>query len=153
MTLLEYVTSLQDTGLSQEEIFAKAQEFKGRTKPAEVEVVETPVEEVKTEVVAEEGVPAATTPATSESSSSGNGQSQLQVIDENISRSEEFINSLDERRLKSKAVYDSLGKAEKIANIKSNKPEEVKEDDFVSKLISEDETGAFVLAYRGFVRN
>ena len=40
MTLLQYVSSLQDTGLSQEEIFAKAQEFKGRT--------ETTVEEVKT---------------------------------------------------------------------------------------------------------
>jgi len=40
MTLIEYITSLQDTGLSQEEIFAKAQEFKGRT--------ETTVEEVKT---------------------------------------------------------------------------------------------------------
>ena len=36
MTLLEYITSLQDQGISQEEIFAKAQEFKGRTKPAEV---------------------------------------------------------------------------------------------------------------------
>ena len=48
MTLLEYITSLQDTGLSQEEIFAKAQEFKGRTKTKEVEVNETPVEEVKT---------------------------------------------------------------------------------------------------------
>ena len=40
MTLLQYVSSLQDTGLSQEEIFAKAQEFKGRT--------ETTVEEAKT---------------------------------------------------------------------------------------------------------
>ena len=36
MTLLQYVSSLQDTGLSQEEIFAKAQEFKGRTKTEEV---------------------------------------------------------------------------------------------------------------------
>ena len=78
MTLLEYITSLQDTGLSQEEIFAKAQEFKGRTKPKEVEVVETPVEEVKTEVVAEKDVPAATTPEASESSSSGSGQSPYQ---------------------------------------------------------------------------
>ena len=38
------------------------------------EVVETPVEEVKTEVVAEEDVPAATTPVTSESSDSGSGK-------------------------------------------------------------------------------
>ena len=74
MTLLEYVTSLQDTGLSQEEIFAKAQEFKGRTKSAEVEVIETPVEEVKTEVVVEKDATAATTPVASESSSSGSGQ-------------------------------------------------------------------------------
>jgi hypothetical protein len=74
MTLLEYVTSLQDTGLSQEEIFAKAQEFKGRTKTAEAEVVETPVEEVKTEVVVEEDATAATTPVASESSSSGSGK-------------------------------------------------------------------------------
>jgi len=36
MTLLQYVSSLQDTGLSQEEIFAKAQEFKGRTKTEKV---------------------------------------------------------------------------------------------------------------------
>ena len=42
MTLLEYITDLQSKGLSSEEIFAKAQEFKGRTKPEEVieEVVE-----------------------------------------------------------------------------------------------------------------
>jgi hypothetical protein len=42
MTLLEYITDLQSQGLSGEEIFAKAQEFKGRTKPEEVieEVVE-----------------------------------------------------------------------------------------------------------------
>jgi len=74
MTLLEYITSLQDTGLSQEEIFAKAQEFKGRTKPAEVEVNETPSEKVKTEVVVEKDATAATTPEASESSSSGSGQ-------------------------------------------------------------------------------
>jgi len=47
MTLLEYITDLQSQGLSSEEIFAKAQEFKGRTKPEEV------VEEVKTDVVAD----------------------------------------------------------------------------------------------------
>ena len=42
MTLLEYITDLQSQGLSGEEIFAKAQEFKGRTKPEEVveEIVE-----------------------------------------------------------------------------------------------------------------
>jgi len=57
MTLLEYITDLQSQGLSGEEIFAKAQEFKGRTKPEEV------VEEVKTEVVVDQtGATAATTP-------------------------------------------------------------------------------------------
>ena len=77
MTLLEYVTSLQDTGLSQEEIFAKAQEFKGKTKPAEVEVNETPVEEVKTEVVAEEDATAATTPEASKAIEKITGQSKF----------------------------------------------------------------------------
>ena len=47
MTLLEYITDLQSQGLSGEEIFAKAQEFKGRIKPEEV------VEEVKTNVAAD----------------------------------------------------------------------------------------------------
>ena len=75
MTLLEYITSLQDTGLSQEEIFAKAQEFKGRAKTEEVKVAETPVEEVKTEVVVEKDATAATTPGASESLSSGSGES------------------------------------------------------------------------------
>ena len=55
MTLLEYITDLQSQGLSGEEIFAKAQEFKGRTKPEEV------VEEVKTEVVADQAGAAVTT--------------------------------------------------------------------------------------------
>jgi hypothetical protein len=77
MTLLEYVTSLQDTGLSQEEIFAKAQEFKGRTKPAEVEVDETPVEEVKTEVVVEKDATAATIPEASKAIEKITGQSKF----------------------------------------------------------------------------
>jgi len=78
MTLLEYITSLQDTGLSQEEIFAKAQEFKGRAKTEEVKVTEAPVEEVKTEVVVEKDATAATTPVASESLSSGSGESVSQ---------------------------------------------------------------------------
>jgi dephospho-CoA kinase len=78
MTLLEYITSLQDTGLSQEEIFAKAQEFKGRTKTKEVEVTETPVEEAKPKVVVEKDATAATTPGASESLSSGSGESVSQ---------------------------------------------------------------------------
>ena len=78
MTLLEYVTSLQDTGLSEPEIFAKAQEWKKKNQSEVEEVIETPVEEVKTEVVAEEGVPAATTPVTPESSDSGSGSLPLE---------------------------------------------------------------------------
>ena len=44
MTLLQYVSSLQDTGLSQEEIFAKAQEFKSRTKTEEVKTKDSPAD-------------------------------------------------------------------------------------------------------------
>ena len=57
MTLLEYITDLQSQGLSGEEIFAKAQEFKGRTKPEEV------VEEVKIDPVVDTD---ATTPGKTE---------------------------------------------------------------------------------------
>ena len=78
MTLLEYITDLQSKGLSSEEIFAKAQEFKGRTKPEEV------VEEVKTNVVADPVDAAAATKPENASegifseSIYGNGQSQYQ---------------------------------------------------------------------------
>jgi len=78
MTLLEYITDLQSQGLSGEEIFAKAQEFKGRTKPEEV------VEEVKTNVAANPvGAAAATKPENASEgifseSIYGNGQSQYQ---------------------------------------------------------------------------
>ena len=78
MTLLEYITDLQSQGLSGEEIFAKAQEFKGRTKPEEV------VEEVKTNVVADPVDAAAATKPENASegifseSIYGNGQSQYQ---------------------------------------------------------------------------
>jgi len=77
MTLLEYITDLQSQGLSGEEIFAKAQEFKGRTKPEEV------VEEVKTKVVADPVGAAVTTPVSApegmfSESIYGNGQSQYQ---------------------------------------------------------------------------
>ena len=78
MTLLEYITDLQSQGLSGEEIFAKAQEFKGRTKPEEV------VEEVKTGVVTGKTGAAVTTKPENASerifseSIYGNGQSQYQ---------------------------------------------------------------------------
>nr|MCH9715456.1 hypothetical protein [Gammaproteobacteria bacterium] len=74
MTLIEYITSLQDTGLSRDEIIAKTKEFKKTIGLEDTKVTETPVEEVKTEVVAEKDATAATTPEASESSGSGSGQ-------------------------------------------------------------------------------
>ena len=52
MTLIEYITSLQDTGLSRDEIIAKTKEFKKTIGLEEKDAIEKPVEEVKTEVVA-----------------------------------------------------------------------------------------------------
>jgi hypothetical protein len=122
MTLLEYVTSLQDTGLSQEEIFAKAQEFKGRTKPAEVEVVETPVEEVKVNDVADQtDATVASTKKASEKPFSdaiyGSGESQYQEIDFNKIHENVFGKSIEEsekeeKQYKQDQVEDILGKYE-----------------------------------------
>ncbi len=53
MTLLEYITSLQDQGLGQEEIFTKAQAWKKENQPEETEVAEETTE------VVEEGKPPA----------------------------------------------------------------------------------------------
>ncbi len=53
MTLLEYVTSLQDQGLSNEEVFAKAQEWKKENQPKEEKVEVETIEEVKEPAVAE----------------------------------------------------------------------------------------------------
>ncbi len=129
MTLLEYVTSLQDTGLSQEEIFAKAQEFKGRTKPAEVDVDETPVEEVKTEVVVEKDATAATTPVASETPFSdaiyGNGKSQYQEGDFSKTFKDTFGISIDDSRERDKQRADynaqmaELNKVSKIDEVYS----------------------------------
>ena len=44
MTLLEYITSLQDTGLSRDEIIAKTKEFKKTIGLEDAKVTETPVE-------------------------------------------------------------------------------------------------------------
>jgi hypothetical protein len=74
MTLIEYITSLQDTGLSRDEIIAKTKEFKKTIGLEDTKVTETPVEEVKTEVVVEKDAAAATTPGASESLSSGSGE-------------------------------------------------------------------------------
>ena len=74
MTLIEYITSLQDTGLSRDEIIAKTKEFKKTIGLEDTKVTETPVEEVKTKVVVEKDATAATTPGASESLSSGSGE-------------------------------------------------------------------------------
>ena len=120
MTLLEYVTSLQDTGLSQEEIFAKAQEFKGRTKTEEVEVVETPVEEVKVNDVADQtDATVASTNKASEKPFSdaiyGSGESQYQEVDFNKIHENVFGKSIEEsekeeKQYKQDQVEDILGK-------------------------------------------
>ncbi len=110
MTLLEYITSLQDQGLSQEEIFAKAQEFKGRTKTEEVEVVEAPVEapveEVKTEVDVEKDATAATTPVASESLSSGSGESTFTSMYDEDATASQGLDIINQRALRLKAEKD-----------------------------------------------
>ena len=74
MTLLEYVTSLQDQGLPGEEVLAKTQEWKKKNQPKE--------EEVKTDVVVDQGAAATTTPGAPENLESGSGTSQLDPIAE-----------------------------------------------------------------------
>ena len=105
MTLLEYVASLQDQGLSSEDIFAKAQEFKekNKTKEVEVETIETPeVEEVKIEGVAEttDATVPPKTPDASETPFSdaiyGDGDSQYQEGDFNKIHENVFGKSIKE---------------------------------------------------------
>ena len=105
MTLLEYVASLQDQGLSSEDIFAKAQEFKEKNKTEEVEVetIETPeVEEVKIEGVAEttDATVPPKTPDASETPFSdaiyGDGDSQYQEGDFNKIHENVFGKSIKE---------------------------------------------------------
>jgi hypothetical protein len=56
MTLLEYIASLQDQGLSDKEIFDKAQEWKKNNPPVEDEVTsEDIVEEVVVDPSKDEG--------------------------------------------------------------------------------------------------
>ena len=71
MTLVEYVNSLFEQGLSGEEVIAKTQEWKKKNQPKE--------EEVKIEGVAEttDATVPPKTPDASENLESGNGQSQL----------------------------------------------------------------------------
>ena len=68
------------------------------------EVVETPVEEVKTEVVVEEGVPAATTPVTPENSDSGSGTS-YSIFDEEAIASQN-LDVINQRALNYKEQQD-----------------------------------------------
>jgi predicted kinase len=105
MTLLEYVASLQDQGLSSEEIFAKAQEFKEKNKTEEVEVktIEAPeVKEVKIEGVAEttDATVPPKTPDASETPFSdaiyGDGDSQYQEGDFNKIHENVFGKSIKE---------------------------------------------------------
>ena len=130
MTLLEYITSLQDTGLSQEEIFAKAQEFKGRTKTEEVKVVETPVEQVKGNDVADQTD--ATVTSTKKASEKpfsdaiyGSGESKYQEGDFASTFKNTFGISIDDSRErdKQKADYNAqmaeLNKVSKIDEVYS----------------------------------
>jgi hypothetical protein len=130
MTLLEYITSLQDTGLSQEEIFAKAQDFKGRTKTKEVEVTETPVEEVKVNDVADQtDATVASTKKASEKPFSdaiyGSGESQYQEGDFASTFKNTFGISIDDSREidKQRADYNAqmaeLNKVSKIDDVYS----------------------------------
>ena len=108
MTLLEYITDLQSQGLSGEEIFAKAQEFKDRTKPEEV------VEEVKTEVVADQAGAAVTT--TTEEASDTASESE-----------DGFSESLDGRSLSSNFVPGTLDFYQaRVANLGLSIEEEAK---------------------------
>ena len=88
------------------------------------EVVETPVEEVKTKVVAEEGVPAATTPVASESSDSGNGNLKSFLFEKsNFQKSYEKQDKLNKEYEKNKADYEAqmarLNKVSKIDEVYS----------------------------------
>lgn len=75
MTLLEYVQSLQEQGAT--DIPAKVQEWKKKNQPeVEKEVIETPVEEVKTNGAAETDAAVVPTPEASESLDSGDGSFQ-----------------------------------------------------------------------------
>ena len=81
MTLLEYITSLQDQGLGQEEIFTKAQAWKKENQPEETEVSEETTEVVEEgkppAVVEKDTTVTAETNEVSDPSDSGDGTSQL----------------------------------------------------------------------------
>ncbi len=69
MQLVEYVNSLFEQGLSGEEVLSKTQEWKKKNQPKE---------EVKTNVVVDQGAAATTTPGAPENLESGSGQLESQ---------------------------------------------------------------------------
>ena len=106
MTLIEYITSLQDTGLSRDEIIAKTKEFKKTIGLEDTKVTETPVEEVKTEVVVEKDAAAATTPVASESSSSGSGEPTFTSMYDEDATASQGLDIINQRALRLKAEKD-----------------------------------------------
>ena len=141
MTLLEYITDLQSQGLSGEEIFAKAQEFKGRTKPEEV------VEEVKTDVVTGKTGAAVTTKPENASegmfsqSIYGNGQSQYQEG----SFSEEKIENKYKPGDFDEVFKNVFGTSIEESNVKEKKYKQEQINDILSnyKIGSDDRTKAY----------
>ncbi len=141
MTLLEYITDLQSQGLSGEEIFAKAQEFKGRTKPEEV------VEEVKTGVVTGKTGAAVTTKPENASegifseSIYGNGQSQYQEGSFSEEKPEDKYKPGDF----DKVFKNVFGTSIEESNIKEKKYKQDQIDNILSnyKIGSDDRTKAY----------
>ncbi len=97
MTLLEYVTSLQDQGLSDEEVFAKAQEWKKENQPKEEKVEVETIEEVKEPAVAEKDTTVtAETTEVSEPLDSGSGKPTfVSMYDEDVI-SENSLNQINQ---------------------------------------------------------
>ena len=96
MTLLEYVQSLQEQGVT--DMPDKVQEWKKKNQPkVEEKVIETPVEksnEGKSKGAAE----ADANVAPVENSSSSTGASLLKALDKNITAGGEYVKYLDARR-------------------------------------------------------
>ena len=125
MTLLEYITSLQDTGLSQEEIFAKAQVWK-KNNPEKA-----PVEQVKGKDAADQmgATVTSTNQQASESSSSGNGTS-YSMFDEDAIASQglDIINQRAERKIAQDASGEKLVSGDKVSKSESSSLEQFNEN-------------------------
>ena len=114
MTLLEYVTSLQDQGLSNEEVFAKAQEWKKENQPKEEKVEVETIEEVKEPAVAEKDTTVtAETTEVSEPLDSGDGELVSQEI-----KPGEFAASMSNEQLDAvrnyQKQYETIAKTNEI---------------------------------------